>query len=1035
MILSDISIKRPVFASVVSLLLVAFGILAFERLPLREYPDVDPPIVSINTVYPGAAASVVETRITQLIEDRIAGIAGIKYIESSSRNARSDIEVEFDIGRDIESATNDIRARVSRILDDLPAEAEIPDVRKVDSNEDVVMWLNLSSSQLTVPELTDYAERYLLDRFATVDGVGRVRIGGAQRFAMRVWVDRIQLAAHNLTVNDIERALRAENVELPAGSVESNDRLFTVRVERNFKSADAFTQLVISRGEDGHLVRLGDVARVEKGTEENRTFFRGNGEAMVGIGITKQSTANTVDVTRAAKLAAERIRPSLPEGMFLRQSFDTSVFIEQAISEVYTTLAIAIGLVVAVIFLFLGSVRAMLVPAVTVPVSLIATFILLSLWGFSINLLTLLALVLAIGLVVDDAIVVLENIHRRMESYNETPLVAAFKGTRQVGFAVLATTAVLVAVFAPIAVLQGDLGRLLSEFALTITAAVIFSSFVALTLSAVLSSKILKPSEGNSRLTRAVDHFFSRFQQRYSSWVVACINHPVKVLVAFALIVAASVWMASRIPSEFAPAEDRGAFFVLVNGPEGANYNYMNDYMREIEKRLLPYAESGEAERVLVRTPRSGGSNPTSFNNGIVIMVLNDWSERRSAKQIMAEIKQKLADLPGVRVFNIMRQGIRSDTSKPVQFVIGGSTYEELGEWRDKLIEKITRDNPQLVDVDTDYKDTNPQVQVSVDYDRSAQLGVSIESVGRTLESLLGRKRVTTYIEDGEEYDVLIEGERSQQNSPQDINNIYVRSQNNGELVPLASLVNLEEFAVPTTLSRYNRTRAITLEANLAEGYSLGEALSYLENLVREELPEHAVIDYKGQSQDYKFSGDSIALAFGLGILVMFLVLAAQFESYLNPLIIMFTVPLAIAGGLFGLWITEGTFNLYSQIGLIMLVGLATKNGILIVEFANQLRDENKSVYDAVIEACGLRLRPIIMTSLTTIYGSIPLILSSGAGAETRQVLGITLFFGVGIATVFSLFLIPLMYFLLARFAGSPKGTELALQKALDAKP
>lgn len=1034
MILSDISIKRPVLASVLSLLLVAFGILAFERLPLREYPDVDPPVVSIDTVYPGAAASVVETRITQLIEDRIAGIAGIKYIDSQSSNARSQVEVEFNVGRDIESATNDIRARVSRILDDLPAEAEIPDVRKVDSNEDVVMWLNLVSDRLTVPELTDYAERYLLDRFATVDGVGRVRIGGAQRFAMRVWIDRIQLAAHNLTVGDVEGALRSENVELPAGSVESNDRLFTVRVERNFKSAAAFAQLVIDRGEDGHLVRLGDVARVEKGTEENRTFFRGNGKAMVGIGITKQSTANTVDVTRAAKVTAERIRPSLPEGMSLRQSFDTSVFIEQAINEVYKTLGIAIALVVAVIFLFLGSVRSMLIPAVSVPVSLIATFIMLSLWGFSINLLTLLALVLAIGLVVDDAIVVLENIHRRMESYNESPLVAAFKGTRQVGFAVLATTAVLVAVFAPIAVLQGDLGRLLSEFALTITAAVLFSSFVALTLCAVMASKILKPSKGNSRLMKTIDGFFYAFQKRYSRGVVACLRNPVKVLSVFGLIVVATLWMASQIPSEFAPAEDRGAFFVLVNGPEGANHNYMNDYMTEIEQRLLPYAESGEAERVLVRTPRGSSSNPTSFNTGVVIMVLNDWSVRRGAKQIMAEIKQDLAHLPGVRVFNIMRQGIRTDTSKPVQFVIGGSTYQEIAQWQDVLLAKIAEQNPKLVDVDTDYKDTNPQVQITVDYDRSAQLGVSVESIGRTLESILGKKRVTTYIEDGEEYDVLIEGERAQQNSPQDINNIYVRSQNSDELIPLASLINLEEFAVPTTLSRYNRTRALTLEANLADGYSLGEALAYLENLVREELPEHAVIDYKGQSQDYKFSGDSIALAFGLGILVMFLVLAAQFESYLNPLIIMFTVPLAVAGGLFGLWITDGTFNLYSQIGLIMLVGLATKNGILIVEFANQLRDENKEVYQAIIEASELRLRPIIMTSLTTIAGSVPLILSSGAGAETREVLGITLFFGVSVATVFSLFLIPLMYFLLARFASSPKASELALQKALNYK-
>lgn len=1031
MILSDVSIKRPVFASVISLLLVAFGVLAFERLPLREYPDIDPPVVSIGTSYPGAAASVVETRITQMIEDRIAGIEGIKYIQSSSRDGQSNIDVEFDIGRDIESATNDIRARVSRILDDLPQEADIPDVRKVDSNEDVIMWLNLTSQGMSVPELTDYAERYLIDRFSTVDGVARARVGGSQRYAMRVWIDRIQLAAHQLTVQDVESALRSENVELPAGSVESAERQFTVRTQRNFRSAEDFAQLVLGRGADGHLIRLRDVARVEKGTEEDRTFFRGNGEAMVGIGISKQSTANTIDVARGAKELAARINPTLPAGMEIRQSYDSSVFIEEAINEVYKTLAIAIGLVILVIYLFLGSARAMLVPAVTVPVSLIATFILLALWGFTVNLLTLLALVLAIGLVVDDAIVVLENIHRRMEVYRESALVAAYKGTRQVGFAVIATTLVLVAVFAPIAVLQGDLGRLFSEFALTMSAAVVFSSLVALTLSAVLASKILKHSDNNNWLVMTVDRTFQRLQGRYAGWVAACLANPLKVLAGFALLIAACVLMFSRIPSEFAPKEDRGAFFVLVNGPEGASYAYMKDYMDEIERRVLPLAESGEAQRVLVRAPRAWGLI-SSFNSGMVIVVLNDWDQRRSAQEIMAEVNRKLADLPGVRAFSVMRQGIGSRVAKPVQFVIGGGTYEELSQWQDILLAKIAEENPRLIGVDTDYKDTNPQVQVVVDYARAAELGVSIQTIGRTLEAMLGRKRVTTFIDQGEEYDVLIEGERYQNNSPTDINNIYVRSERSDVLIPLANLVKLEEFAVATNLNRYNRTRAITLEADLAEGYSLGEALTYLEELVRRELPAKVAIDYKGQSQDFKFSSGSVMFAFGLGILVMFLVLAAQFESYISPLVIMFTVPLAISGGLFGLWVTSGTFNLYSQIGLIMLIGLASKNGILIVEFANQLRDENHSVHAAVMEACTVRLRPIIMTSLTTVVGSIPLILSFGAGAETRQVLGITLFFGVAAATIFSLFLIPVIYKLLAKYAGSPGEVTARLNKELE---
>lgn len=1031
MVLSDLSIKRPVFASVLCFLLVAFGTISFDRLPLREYPDIDPPVVSISTTYPGAAASVVETRITQAIEDRIAGVEGIKYIQSSSRDGRSDINVEFDIGRDIESATNDIRDRVSRILDDLPQEAETPDVQKVDSNDDVIMWLNLTSDRMSVPELTDFADRYLIDRFSTVPGVARVRIGGGQRFAMRVWINRIQLAAHQLTVQDVETALRSENVELPAGSVESRERQFTVRVKRNFRSAEEFSQLVLARGPDGYLVRLGDVARVEKGTEENRTFFRGNGEAMVGIGITKQSTANTIDVARGAKVAADRINPTLPEGMVIRQSYDTSMFIEQAISEVYKTLAIAISLVILVIYLFLGSARAMLVPAVTVPVSLIATFILLALWGFTVNLLTLLAMVLAIGLVVDDAIVVLENIHRRMEEYGESALVAAYRGCRQVGFAVIATTLVLVAVFAPIAVLQGDLGRLFSEFALTMSAAVVFSSLVALTLSAALASKILRPSTASNLMVRAIDRFFSGFQLRYKNWIKTCIRNPGKVLTAFALLIASCAFLVTRIPSEFAPREDRGAFFVLVNGPEGASYAYMKDYMEEIEQRLIPLSDAGEAQRVLVRAPRAWGLI-SSFNSGIAIVVLNDWEQRRSAFDIMAEVNKKLSDLPGVRAFAVMRQGIGSRVAKPVQFVIGGGTYEELSQWQDILLAKIAEENPGLVDVDSDYKDTNPQVQVAIDYNRAAELGVNVQTVGRTLESVLGKKRVTTFIDDGEEYDVLVEGQRSLQNSPTDITNIYVRSGRSGELIPLANVVKLEEFAVATSLNRYNRTRAITIEANLADGYSLGEALAYLENLVRTELPEQVIVDYKGQSQDFKFSGDSVLFAFGLGILVMFLVLAAQFESYISPLVIMFTVPLAMAGGLFGLWITDGTFNLYSQIGLIMLVGLATKNGILIVEFANQLRDQNYAIHDAIVEASSVRLRPIVMTSITTVVGSLPLIFSFGAGSETREVLGVTLFFGVTVATVFSLFLIPVIYDLLARYAGSPKAVAVQLEKELE---
>ncbi|MAZ69345.1 efflux RND transporter permease subunit [Porticoccus sp.] len=1029
MFLSDISIRRPVFASVISLLLVAFGTIAFERLPLREYPDIDSPIVSIQTKYPGAAASVVETRITQLIEDRISGLEGIKFIESNSSDGESRINIEFNLSRDIDAAANDVRDRVSRILEDLPEEADLPDVEKIDSNEDVIMWLNLTSDRLSIPELTDYAERYLTDRFSVLDGVALVRVGGGQSFAMRIWLDRIKLAAHNLTSADVESALRSENVELPAGKIESVDQEFTVRVERVFRTAEDFSQLVLQRGENGHLVRLHDVGTVERGTEEYRTLFRGNGETMVGLGITKQSTANTMEVSRAAKAEAERLNKTLPEGMSIQQSYDTSVFIEKAINEVYKTLAIAIALVIFIIYLFLGSARAMLVPAVTVPVSLIATFIVLMAMGFTVNLLTLLAMVLAIGLVVDDAIVVLENIHRRMEEYGESAIVAAYRGTRQVGFAVIATTLVLIAVFAPIAILEGDMGRLFSEFALTMSAAVCFSSLVALTLSPVLASLVLKPTGKPTLLVRKVDSFFNRLKTRYGHLVDAAIEKPYLVIAIFIAIIGLCVLLVNQIPNEYAPKEDRGAFFIMVKGPEGASYAYTKEYMEEIERRLMPLAETGEAERILIRAPRD------AFNTGMVIVVLGDWDNRRSAWDIMTEIRLQTADLAGVTIHPIMRQGIGSRTAKPLQFVLAGGTYQELAAWRDILFAELQKDNPGFIDLDSDYKETSPQVQVLIDYDRAAELGVSVQNIGRTLESMLASRRITTYIDTGEEYDVMVEGKRDQQNSPGDLTNIYVRSDRSEQLIPLSNLVSLREFADSKTLNRYNRNRAITIDANLEDQLPLGEGLRYLERLVDEHLPEYAIVDYKGRSLDYKASGSATYFTFVLGVIVMFLVLAAQFESYVNPFIIVLTVPMAIAGGLLGLWATGNTLNLYSQIGLIMLVGLAAKNGILIVEFANQARDRGASVKAAITEAARVRLRPILMTSITTVAGSVPLILSFGAGAETRQVLGVTLFCGVAFATVFTLFVLPVAYNLLGGFSRGPGFVSQKLDRELDKSP
>jgi len=1029
MVLSDVAVTRPVFATVVSLLLTLFGIVAFFDLPLREYPDIDPPVVSIDTVYPGAAANVVETRITELIEDRIAGVEGIKFIESISEDGRSRVTIEFEVSRDVDAAANDIRDRVAGVLDDLPDEADPPDIQKADTNDDVIMWLNLVSDRMNVLELTDYARRYLVDRFSALDGVARVRVGGGLEYAMRVWLDRTALAARGITVNDVEDALRAENVELPAGSIESSARQFTVRVERSFRTPEDFGQLVLGQGGDGYLVRLGDVARVEKGAAEDRLFFRGNAVPMVGIGVIKQSQANTLAVTRAARDEAAKLNETLPEGLEIKQSYDTSVFIDGAITEVYKTLGIAIVLVVLVIFVFLANVRATLVPAVTVPVSLISTFMVLDFLGFSINLLTLLALVLAIGLVVDDAIVVLENVHRRIEE-GETPLVAAYNGTRQVSFAVIATTVVLISVFVPITFLEGDVGRLFSEFALTMAAAVGFSSLVALTLSPVIASKVLRPHAREPRLAQAVDRALTSVQTGYARALRGTLRRPVIVGGVFIVLLGGAAWLFQEIPGEYAPKEDRGAFFLLVDGPEGASYEYMVEYMDEIERRMMPLVENGEVTRLLVRAPRQFG-NIETFNSGIVIVVLSDWAERRSGWAIMDDVRERVSGLPGVRAFPVMRQGFGARLRKPVQFVIGGGTYEELTEWRDILLDAIEEDNPGLVGVDHDYKETKPQLRVVIDRDRAGDLGVRIGDIGRTLETILGSRRVTTYIEAGEEYDVVLEGERDAQRTPSDIQNIYVRSDRSGALIPLSNLVTLEEFADSRTLNRYNRLRAITIEANLADGYTLDEALTYLEGLVAERLPAAAIIDYKGESRDFREAGSSMVFVFVLGVLVVFLVLAAQFESFVHPLVIMLTVPLAMAGALLGLYLSGGTLNIYTQIGLIVLVGLAAKNGILIVEFANQLRDGGMTFDDAIIEASRIRLRPILMTGLTTAAGAIPLIVSFGAGAETRTVIGIVVFSGVLAATVFTIFVVPVAYSLLARKTAPTGDTRRRLEREM----
>lgn len=1027
--LSDVSVKRPVFAAVIAMLLVAFGALAFDRLAVREYPDISPPIISVNVAYPGAAADVVESRITQIVESEVSGIEGVKSINSTSVDAMSSISVEFSLDRDIDGAANDIRDRVGRVAWRLPDEIDPPVISKQDADAMPILYINLVGPNMSLMELTDYAERYIRDRLAIVPGVSQVSMNGLGRPSMRVWLDRVALAARNLTVTDIADALRRENIELPAGRIESTDREFQIRIARNFATAEEFRRLVIGQGADGHIIRLGEVAKVEVAPRETRTIFRTNFSDTVAFGIIKQSTANTVEVINGVDRAIETINSELPEGMALAKSADDSQFIRAAIRSVYTTITITTVLVGLVILAFLGSVRAMVIPVTTIPVCLISAFMVLGLFGYSINLVTLLALVLCIGLVVDDSIVVLENVHRRIEE-GEPPLLAAFNGTRQVAFAVIATTAVLVAVFAPIAFLQDNIGRIFAELAVTVCAAVIFSSVLALSLAPMMCSKLLRPANQETRGTRMLDRAFDRLANGYENALKASLGAPV-IVVCVLLAIATGAYMLFRaLPEEYAPQEDQGIFFAIVSASEGTNIEYMTEQLKKLEGPLRPLVESGDIQRALIRAPTWGRTNP---NGGIIIVSMSPWDEREtSTREAQGRMMGAWQQFPDVRVFTFMRSGIsRHGGGQPVQFVIGGTNYEELIRWRDIILEKASK-NRRLTRVDSDLKETQPQLMVRIDQDRAATLGVSVQTIGQTLQTMMSEQVVTNYVVDGEEYDVVLQARDEQRATPTDLSNIYVRPSRRGfapsALVPLSNLIYTEDMAGSSARNRYNRLRSITISATPAPGYALGEALEFLEDIVRNELPQTARIDYKGESLEYKESAGATYFTFGIALLVVFLVLAAQFESFVHPLIIMVTVPLALAGGFLGLSITGKTLNIYSQIGVVMLIGISAKNGVLIVEFINQLRDEGIEFTKAIVDGARIRFRPVVMTTVSTLMGSIPLMLASGPGSESRSTLGIVMFWGVGMAALFTLFVVPVFYNLFARSTGTPDAVAKQLK-------
>jgi multidrug efflux pump len=1026
MVLSDVSIKRPVFATVISLLLIVLGIASLYRLPVREYPAIDPPVVSVTTTYRGASAAVVDTQITEIIEAAVAGIEGIKFITSASRDERSGVTIEFRLTRNVDAAANDVRDRVARALARLPEQADTPVVQKVDGDARPILWIALVSDQLSGMELTEIAQRRFSDRLAIVEGVAQVLVLGERKPSMRIWLDRQALAARGLTVQDVEDAIRRENVELPGGRIESSARELTVRTDTRMSRPEQFRSLVLSRTASGQVL-LGDVANVEVAPEDLRGGYRINGKPAVGLGILRQSTANTLSVAQGVKEEVERIRGSVPEGIEVVIGYDESLFIAQSIYEVEHALVTALVLVVVVIFFFLRSFRATIIPAVAIPVSIIASFIALAALGFSINVLTLLGLVLAIGLVVDDAIVVLENVHRRIEE-GEHPLLASIRGSREIAFAVIATTLVLISVFLPLSFMGGNTGRLFTEFGFALAASVAFSGLIALTLTPMMCSKLLKAHQGESRLVRWTEPFFIGMNWCLRVTLKRALAAPLIVLAGVGLMCGLAVALFNVLPKEFAPVEDRATIIIPTTGPEGASFAYTTEQVLRIERILQPYVERGEIASTFATV--GGFQRPPQGNVANVFVRLAPWHERERKQQaIAAELMPQLIAIPGTRAFALNPPSLgQRGFQPPVQFVIGGPDYTTLVQWRDRFLERA-RENPRLLNIDSNYRETKPEIRVEIDRRKAAELGVSIQSVGRTIETMMGSREVGTYVDRGQEYKILVQAREQDRATPYDLQNIFVRTTSGGALgligtggaqqgglVPLSNVVTLSERARPQSLAREDRVRAITISASLAPGYTLGEALAYMEGVAREVLPPEARISYRGQSLEFKESSGALYVTFALALLVVFLVLAAQFESFVHPFIILLSTPLAVTGGLLALHWTGQSLNIFSQIGMVLLIGLMAKNGILVVEFANQLRDRGLSIHDAVLEASVVRLRPILMTSIATVFGAVPLAMATGAGAESRQALGIVIVGGVTLSTFVTLYAVPALYVLLAPY-------------------
>ena len=1013
--LSEVSIRRPVLATVMSLLLVLVGLVSFRQLQVREYPRIDEPVVTVNTRLTGASSEVIESQVTKPMEDSIAGIDGVEILTSISRSEQSQITVRFKLSKDPDDAAADVRDRVSRVRGRLPTTVSEPVIAKVEADAQPTLWLAFTSETLSPLAVTDLVNRLVKPRLQTVPGVADVQINGDRQYAMRVWLDADRLASHALTVQDVEDALRRQNLEVPAGRIESQYREFSVTARTDLNTVAQFEEVALKTAVGGYTVRLKDVARIEQAPASDRSRVRLNGVPSVSLGVIRQATANPLEVSQGVRDMLPRLQQELPDTLKVQLANDNSVFIDRSIKSVYATVVEAIGLVALVVFIFLRTLRASVIPLMTIPISLIGSFALMSAAGFTVNTLTLLALVLAIGLVVDDAIVVLENIFRHIEE-GLAPFQAALKGAREIGFAVVAMTLTLAAVFAPLAFTPGRTGRLFIEFALTLAGAVIVSGFVALTLTPMMCSLLLRHNPKPNLFDRGMERGLNALSDGYARVLRFTLRQRWIVLLVMAASAGGSWWLFSQAKSELAPIEDRGVIFMPINAPDGATLEFTARYLDAVERIVAGYPEF---DRSFIFA-----GNP-SVAQGTAILRTVDWTERkRSTQELARALQPQVAQLPGVTAFPItppsLGQGFRS---RPIEFLLVTSdSYENLAGLTQQFLAEMAR-NPKLMQPDSDLRLNKPEIFMEVDRARAADLGVSVEQVARTVETMLGGRAVTRYKRDADQYDVIVQTDAKGRSTPQDIERLFVKGR--GEtMVPLSTLVKVREAVSPRELNHFNQRRAVTLTASLAPGYSLGEALNFMDATAAKLLKPGYATELNGVSREFRSSSGALGLVFVLALLFIFLVLSAQFESFIDPLVILLSVPLSMAGALGAMYLTGGTLNVFSQIGLITLVGLITKHGILIVEFSNQLRQQGRSVMEAVVEAASLRLRPILMTTGAMVLGALPLALATGAGAESRQQIGWVIVGGMSLGTLLTIFVVPTVYSLLARRAVPGENTE-----------